>query len=93
MMHVRDLGLKQASDESIWDFAKAHDYTIMTTDSGFAILSGNRGSPPKVVHLEECDFPLRVIEDILRRNAVRIAEFANDPEAGLLSIRVDAGLR
>jgi hypothetical protein len=46
------------------------------------------GFPPKVIHIDECDFPLRVIEDLLRRNAVRISEFQKDNNAGLLSIRL-----
>src|SRR6058998_1492484 len=62
LIHVRDVGLKQASDETIWDWAKRNSYTIVTTDADFAALSGSRGWPPKVIHLEECDFPLRIVE-------------------------------
>lgn len=61
LIHVRDVGLKAASDEMIWDWAKRNSYTIVTTDADFAALSGLRGWPPKVIHLEACDFPLRVI--------------------------------
>lgn len=41
----------------------------------------------KVIHIEACDFPLPIIEDQLRRNAVRISEFQKDGDAGLLAIR------
>ena len=51
LIHVRDVGLKRSSDELIWDWAKRNSYTIMTTDADFAVLSVNRGWPPKVVHL------------------------------------------
>jgi len=87
LVHVRDIGLKQASDEMIWDWAKTNRYTIVTTDADFAVLSGSRGWPPKVIHLEQCDFPFQVIEELLRRNAVRFSEFENDPRAGLLVVR------
>lgn len=88
LIHVRDIGLKQASDEMIWDWAKRNSYTIVTTDGDFAALSGHRGWPPKVIHLEECDFPLRIIEELLRKNAVRISEFEKDSHAGLLAVRL-----
>lgn len=86
LIHVRDIGLKQASDEMIWDWARANGRTVVTTDADFAALSRVRGWPPKVIHLPECDFPLRSIEELLRRNAVRIAEFGQNPNVGLLTV-------
>ena len=85
--HVRDVGLKQASDFVIWDWAKTNGYTIVTTDADFADICGERGWPPKVVHLAECNFPLRTIESLLRKYAVRITEFQDDPDTGLLVLR------
>ena len=79
MIHVRDLGLKRASDEITWDWARTNGYAIVTTDGDFAVMSGEQGWPPKVIHLEECDFPLRVIEALLRQNAARISEFGKEP--------------
>jgi predicted nuclease of predicted toxin-antitoxin system len=39
MIHVRDIGLKQASDGVIWEWAIRMGYTIVTTDADFAALS------------------------------------------------------
>jgi predicted nuclease of predicted toxin-antitoxin system len=72
---VRDFGLKQADDREIWAWAKANDFGIVTTDADFGALARRFGSPPKLIHIEECDFPLRVIDDLLRRSAIRISEF------------------
>lgn len=88
LTHVRDVGLKQADDEQIWAWAKVNGYSILTADVDFATLGRRLGWPPKVVHLEHCDFPLRVIEDLLRRSAVRIAEFDGENQAGFLAIRL-----
>jgi len=90
---VREIGLKRASD--VTDWAKRNSYTIMTTDADFVALSGERGWPPKVIHLEECDFPLRMIEELLRQNAIQISEFDKDPHSGLLALHlvVDPGSR
>jgi hypothetical protein len=42
----------------------------------------------KVIHIEQCGFPFRVIENLLRRNAVRISEFERDPRVGLLVVQL-----
>jgi predicted nuclease of predicted toxin-antitoxin system len=43
LTHVREVGLKQASDEAIWEWAKQNGYTIVTTDSDFVALSAGGG--------------------------------------------------
>jgi predicted nuclease of predicted toxin-antitoxin system len=87
LTHVRDVGLKQASDEQIWTWAKENGFTVVTADADFVALSKRLGWPPKVVHIEHCDFPFRVIKQLLRHNAIRSAEFDGDPATGLLVIR------
>jgi predicted nuclease of predicted toxin-antitoxin system len=86
LIHVRDIGLKQASDETIWNWAKANSYTIVTTDADFAALSEVRGWPPKVIHLVECDVPLRQVEELLRKKAINLSEFEKNPSTGLLAL-------
>lgn len=86
--HVRDVGLQSADDRTIWVWAKEHEHSIVTADVDFVALSQQLRFPPKVIHLEQCDFPYRVIEDLLRRNAVRIAEFEKDQTTGVLSLRI-----
>jgi len=88
LIHVRNIGLKQASDEQIWQRAKENGYTLVTADADFLTLARRSGWPPKVVHLEQCDFSFRVIEELLRHNAIRIMEFDRDPRAGVLSLRL-----
>lgn len=88
LVHVRDVGLKEASDEAIWECARKNSYVIVTADADLVALSQRLGWPPKVIHIEQCDFPLRLIEDLLRRNAVRITEFDKDANAALLSVRL-----
>ena len=87
LTHVRDVGLKQASDRDVWQWAKDNDFGIITSDADFVDLAHRLGPPPKVIHIEECDFPLRIIEDLLRRSAVRISEFQENPDRGLLALR------
>jgi len=86
-IHVRDISLKQADDREIWQWARDHNCTVVTTDSDFVAMVIRIGPPSKVIHLERCDFPFNVIEDLLRCNAIRIAEFDNDLSGSLLTLR------
>ena len=88
LKHVRDVGLKEADDKTIWHWAKANAYSVVTTDFDFVGMSQRLGSPPKVIHIERCDFPFVVIEQLLRRSAVLISEFEKDEAARLLTLRV-----
>lgn len=47
--HVHPLGLGEADDIRIWEFAKAEDFVIASKDSDFAAMSVLRGAPPKVI--------------------------------------------
>ncbi len=76
-VHAFDTDLARfASDEKVWDFARANQLTIVTADRDFLALSQLRGAPPKVVRIENCRHRTRDIELLLRRNAIRIADFA-----------------
>ena len=48
-LHIRDIGPDTASDDAVWDYAKVHNFTIVTKDSDFPRLSVLYGHPPKVI--------------------------------------------
>ena len=73
--HVFDTDLARfTSDETIWNYARTNSFIIVTADSDFLDLAEDRGAPPKVVWLENCNYKTPRVEDLLRRDAVRIAE-------------------
>jgi len=41
-------------------------------------------APPRIIRLERCDYRTSKIEDALRRNAIRITELLNSPQAKLI---------
>jgi len=86
-IHVRDVGLKKADDQAIWRWAKDHHHTFVTTDADFVLMVERTGPPPKVIHIARCDYPFRVIEDLLRHNAIRISRLENDASGSLLTLR------
>lgn len=49
--HVTAVGLVAATDTEIWDFARQHDFTIVSKDSDFNDLAFVHGTPPKVIWL------------------------------------------
>jgi predicted nuclease of predicted toxin-antitoxin system len=48
---VRDVGLRDASDEEIWGWARTHEMVVVTKDADFAISSQRDPTGPQVVWL------------------------------------------
>ena len=49
--HVRECGLLGQTDESVWEYARANGFTIVSKDSDFHQRSLLYGHPPKLVWL------------------------------------------
>ena len=47
--HISNIGLLDATDNAIWEYAKNMDYCIVTFDYDFIDFSMLRGAPPKVI--------------------------------------------
>lgn len=87
--HVVEFDLLESADREIWEFAKARDFVIVSTDSDFYELATTIGPPPKVVWLRRWTHPTRDAERVLRREAIRITEFLADLELGVLVLDRD----
>ncbi len=66
-------GLAGAGDRKILEYAAAHNFVLVSTDSDFESLVGKIPGA-KVVILRACDYPTAVAAEVLRRNAIRIAQ-------------------
>ena len=82
--HVSEIGLENADDQKIWNFAKKEDMIIVSKDGDFHDLSFLFGAPPKVIWLRIGNCTTRLAESILRKNRITIQYFANDREAAIL---------
>jgi predicted nuclease of predicted toxin-antitoxin system len=83
--HVSQLGLVGGTtDLAIWNFAKQNGFAIITADNDFSNLAGALGPPPKVILLENCDYPTNVALSLIRSNAIRISEFERNDRALLI---------
>jgi len=50
-VHVREVGLRDASDVAVWEYAKQHGFAIVSKDSDFQARSLLYGCPPKFIWL------------------------------------------
>jgi predicted nuclease of predicted toxin-antitoxin system len=66
-------GLARIGDRKILEYAAAHGFILVSTDSDFECLL-QQFPGAKVVILRCCDYPTEIAADVLRRNAIRIAE-------------------
>ena len=76
-------GLACAGDRTILEYAAAHDFILVSTDSDFETLAGQVPGA-HVVILRSCDYPTDVAAEVLRRNAIRIAELRNLPHGFII---------
>lgn len=80
------LGLELATAKVIWDYAKTHDYIIVTKDSDFHEFSLIYGPPPKILWLKCGNQTNQYIQELLLSMSDTINEFAADKSAAFLEI-------
>lgn len=85
-VHVRDIGLRDGTDEDIWEYAKQGDYVIVSKDSDFQQRSLLRGHPPKFVWLRVGNCSVKTIEALLRKHSVVLHTFELDEEKAHLML-------
>lgn len=66
-------GLARLGDRKILEYAATHDFILVSTDSDFEGLL-RQFPDARAVILRSCDYPTEVAAEVLRRNAIRIAE-------------------
>lgn len=84
--HVARIGLGAAPDREVWEYAREHNYILVSKDSDFHELSLLYGSPPKVVWIRRGNCTTRQIEFILRNKLENIKSLADNSESTYLVI-------
>ena len=77
-VHVREIGMREADDFEIWEYAKANGYAIVSKDSDFQQRSLLLGAPPKFIWLRVGNCTVKRTEDLLRSYSVAIHTFDLD---------------
>ena len=71
-VHLRDCGLRGASDIEVWQYALTNAFAIVSKDSDFAQRSFLLGGPPKVIWLRIGNCTMTRADFVLRNAAPRI---------------------
>ena len=83
--HVFDTGLvRSIPDEVIFDYARDNDLTVVSADSDFLNIVARRGPPPQVVRLENCNYRTAQVEELLRRNVLRLVDLSRSERPSLI---------
>jgi len=83
---VQLLGMEEASDKEIWDYARSHDYTIVTLDADFQEYGLLRGRPPLVIWLRCGNQRKEVVLQKLIDNREAIEEAEKDASLWCLEV-------
>jgi predicted nuclease of predicted toxin-antitoxin system len=76
----------QTTDIAIWDYAKQHDFIIVTKDKDYRGFSIWYGSPPKVVLIGTGNCSTRYVADLLKAHFNDIQYLATNPCKDILEI-------
>ena len=82
--HVREIGLKEAEDPIVWEYAKQQAFLIVSKDSDFHQRSFVFGFPPKLVWVRLGNCTTAEVEQLIRKHFDSIKAFAEDEEAAFL---------
>jgi len=83
---VRNLNLENASDRSIWEYAKIHGFTIVSFDRDFYDLSLLWGHHSKIIWLRTNIQTTKHLEGLLRTRLSDLEKFMQDEQLACLEI-------
>ena len=83
-VHVLDVGLDQATDREIWEYAEVNELVIVSKDSDFRGLAFLAGPPPKVVWIRAGSATTGEIVTLLLDEHERVLGFGEERDETLL---------
>jgi len=83
---VRLVGLEDASDDDIFEYAKTNGFCVVTFDSDFIDLNTLRGIPPKIIWLRTGNLTTKSIAGLLAQHVETIVDFLGSEEDEILEV-------
>ena len=83
-VHVREVGLQAAIDETVWNYARDHGFVIVSKDVDFHQRSLVLGAPPKFVWIRLGNCSTDDILSLLRGHHPKVLAFESDQDAAFL---------
>ena len=85
-MHVRQAGLETADDDTVWQYAAAHGFAIVSKDADFHERSFLFGPPPKVIWIRRGNCSTEEVIAILREHHAELLAFDGDEDSAFLAL-------
>lgn len=82
-IHVREVGMIEADDATIWQYAAHHGLAIVTKDRQRSFLQGH---PPKIVWVRLGNCSTNAVAALLRTRSRQIEEFFGDDQQSFLAL-------
>lgn len=86
VLHTDSVGLRNAPDRDVWEYARRYDYIVVSKDADFSELLLLFGTPPKIVWIRRGNCSTSEIAQLLRDHFEMIETFCDDPESGILAL-------
>ncbi|WP_425392246.1 DUF5615 family PIN-like protein [Ekhidna sp.] len=83
---VRFVGLEDATDLEIFEYAKANGFAVVTFDSDFVDLNALRGTPPKIIYLNTGNLTTKSISELILNNLLSIQHHLNSNTDDILEL-------
>jgi predicted nuclease of predicted toxin-antitoxin system len=83
---VRQLGLENATDKEIWEYAKENNYTVVSFDGDFYDFTLVWGHPPKIIWLRTFNQTTSHVAEMLRKHDKTLFAFQKDNDLACLEI-------
>jgi predicted nuclease of predicted toxin-antitoxin system len=83
---VRHVGLLDKPDIDIWEYARCHDFTIVTFDSDFYDICIIKGIPPKIIWLRTGNLTTKETAEVLISRTTEISLFILNDEQYCMEI-------
>ncbi len=88
--HVLDCGLQGQPDKTIWEYAAANSFTVVSKDSDFYVLSIFAAPPPKVIWLRVGNCTRDLALNLLLKHKSAILSLETGPESVLILSQLDS---
>jgi predicted nuclease of predicted toxin-antitoxin system len=82
--HIKAVGLKEADDFVVWEWAKKHGFAIVSKDTDFHQRAIVFGHPPKIIWLRVGNCETSLITNLLRSRFHVIRQFIESKTESLL---------
>ena len=83
---VRFVGLEDASDFEIFEYAKTNGFAVVTFDSDFVDLNALRGTPPKIIYLNTGNLTTQSVSELILNNLLTIQHYLNSETDDILEL-------